>query len=220
MDTSHIVDLLEDPTSQAEGLHLLDTLLTELVPDIVTWRKTLDMSPKLQRLLRSQDSFETNLTQALLEVYTTHDESLLLTANRLLQGLLLLHPELRNIFSRQKNMRLIIESLALSKLVELDVSIVSLLIHILLKKESNFRVFEKNDGCGTIIKKLKLDNALTKTVGNGPLTQQDLNFKVIEFLVFYFEEDGLLLEEKVAFFREDFDGIDELVESLDELKNL
>lgn len=263
-----IIDNLElkDKIHITHGLKDLDELLSQLVPSVISWRKNPNnaKTEDLTNLINLQNSLGFNITNALLEVYLylindiNIDIDLILTTNRLLQGLLLIHPDSRKIFNRLKNMRLVLSFLELpnnesesGKVLESDlsskhvnieitISFMSLLIHILLKSLKNFRVFEENEGCSIIIKKLKLTASLTNpqtntgtNVPNKVLNQQDLNFKIIEFLIFYLIDEStsgittdndkiptLSVKEKAEFFRPEFFGIDDLIDNLNDLKNL
>lgn len=304
-----IIDCLEDESTARirVGLDDLDELLQQLVPYIRAWRQNPNgiKHPKLVQFESLQDLFESNITNALLLVYNyllrhLDDAStplrvyfpMILTANRLLQGILLIHPNSRNIISRAKNMKLILSFLQLphdssgqedifneedgnhtdedddhnnknkernhnrkisgssshsngntnSISIEVSISFISLLIHILLKNLQNFRVFEDNDGCAIVIRKLELTTSISDTqptsspsLPNKIFNQQDLNFKIIEFLVFYLIDETEIfphqnnthnklkirsLKEKAEFFRPEFLGIDDLIEHLNHLKNL
>ncbi|KAK7675957.1 hypothetical protein QCA50_021092 [Cerrena zonata] len=107
---------------------------------------------------------------------------------------------------------------------------------------SVLRVFEDNDGCAIVIRKLELTTSISDTqptsspsLPNKIFNQQDLNFKIIEFLVFYLIDETEIfphqnnthnklkirsLKEKAEFFRPEFLGIDDLIEHLNHLKNL
>ncbi|KAK6204801.1 cell division protein Cdc14 [Scheffersomyces amazonensis] len=190
-------------------------------------------------LISSQDSFQYNLVSALLGYYKVVNRDLskididtALLANRLLQGLLLIHPNSRKLFHRPSNMRVILELLEKSE-ISLGISLISTLIHILLKDFTNFRVFEANNGCSIIIKRFKLSSfdinqkqTTYSTFKSKRYNQQDLNFKIIEFLLFYLIDERRIntnfktLEQKSNLFRKDFPEIDDLIDSLNELNDL
>lgn len=119
--------------------------------------------------------------------------------------------------------------------VDLTVSFISLLIHILLKNARNIRVFESNKGHCVLMEKLRLSEPLLPNLvaSSGVSGQQDLNFKIVEFLVFYLVDEkeadfhdssaGVPLrsvKDKAALIRPSFEGIDDLVANLGELKTV
>lgn len=235
---------------QNEGLDALDVLLHELLPHVTSQRKNPNARhPDLTAFIVSQDSVECNLATALVDLYKEHSEmalssqKMLLRTNRLLQGLLLIHPPSRRVFSRKAHMGLIIGYLRLpndeesenSVPVELTVSFISLLIHILLKNARNLRVFEDQKGYSVLMEKLLLSDTLSPGLAapSRVAGQQDLNFKIIEFLVFYLVDENetdfretcagislLSVKDKAALIRPSFDGIDDLISNLDELKTV
>ena len=264
------------------GLDSLEALLRELIP-YINDNSVSEKSP-LSSFIALQDSFQYNLTALLLNIYRVSApgspglESQILKANTLLQGLLLLHPASRKLFSRRENMNLILVPLrkANDPSINLSISLISTLVHILLKNLGNFRMFEKCGGCTTVIEHLNLlaleqqneqqqqqqqqqqqglssgiaaqnddDNPISNlttlsfhtamsndTIKLKASQQQDLNFKLIEFLIFYlvdekevnFDDDTnasqLSIALKTDLFRNQFPEIDLLVENLNELKNV
>lgn len=237
----NITDQLESEDGVADGLQQLDRLLVQLIPSIKTWRKTGTKPQDLATFTQLQDRLESNIASSLLPLYRRFqyelndtDTSLVITTNRCLQGLLLIHPESRKLFHKAQNMRLVLSMVKNDAGVMgygVAVSLLSLLIHILLRSLKNFRVFEQNDGCEIVIEKLRLGQSLAHE--SPSVDQQNLNFKIIEFLVFYLvDETGddlgfepgpcpkLTLDEKADLFRPFFVGIDDLIENLNDLKNL
>lgn len=192
-------------------------------------------SEELKLFLKLQDNFQFNIASHLLNYYK-HVQEIdddILTCNRLLQGLLLIHPASRKLFNRDLNMKLMIGFLDDDRLfIRVTISFISTIIHILLKDLRNFRVFEANNGCSLLIRKFNLSSfdpktSLNSSSAEGTLTQQNLNFKIIEFLIFYMIEEDMIpnevtksIAEKSALFRDDFPEIDSLVENLSELKDL
>ncbi|CAH2354700.1 hypothetical protein CLIB1423_18S01728 [[Candida] railenensis] len=283
---THVIENLEASSdsngclSQANrnGLDSLGALLKELIP-YINDNSVSEKSP-LSSFVALQDSFQYNLTASLLNVYKVSapgspgSENHILKANTLLQGLLLLHPASRKLFSRRENMNLILSPLrkANNPSINLSISLISTLVHILLKNLGNFRMFEKCGGCTTVIEHLNLlaleqqneqqhqrisdgsaspatqhddDNPISnsttlsfhtamsnETIKLRASQQQDLNFKLIEFLIFYlvdekevnFDDDTsaskLSIGSKTDLFRDQFPEIDSLVENLNELKNV
>jgi hypothetical protein len=251
------------------GLSALDALLRSLVPYVEPAAAERDAAP-LRQFCQLQDTFDHNLTAALLHVYrrlaaaprSAAAEAELLQCNRLLQGLLLLHPPSRNLFARRANMALILAFLrptpaqpapaqpaptpptppaasaapAVAPLTPpfptatAAALLVLTLIHILLKNLPNFRTFEQCDGCALVISHLNLVALARAGAAAGAAdTQQLLNFKLIEFLVFYLVDESQnfapgaqtrLVAAKIDLFRGAFPEIGLLVENLADLKNM
>ncbi|RLV86284.1 hypothetical protein JA9_004465 [Meyerozyma sp. JA9] len=214
------------------GVTELNDFLASLVPYVATARNSSTKHPSLARFLALQDGFQHNLASRLLCVYrytnaaVVHDENymeIILKTNRLLQGLLLLHPDSRSVFSSASNMSCVLQFVTRKDLPSgLMVSFVSTLIHILLKKSKNMRQFEQLNGCTAVIQHLAL-SSLTEAPQEHS-QQQELNFKIIEFLLFYFIDESplppprLSTAEKIELFRPGFAHIDVLVRNLDDLR--
>lgn len=100
-DIIEIIDLLtsnELPTI-SQGLNELNNLLSSLIPFIKQYQTTSSISSKLEQFENLQNSFQYNLAQHLVPLYSYDlnvDQFLL--CNKLLQGLLLIHPNSRSIF--------------------------------------------------------------------------------------------------------------------------
>lgn len=248
------------------GLSALDALLRSLVPYVEPAPAERDAAP-LRQFGLLQDTFDHNLTAALLHVYrrlaaaprTAAAEAELLRCNRLLQGLLLLHPPSRNLFARRANMALILAFLRPAPALPAPTPpaalpaptppaapavatptppfptataaalLVLTLIHILLKNLHNFRTFEQCDGCALVISHLNLVALAAGTAAGAADTQQLLNFKLIEFLVFYLVDEShnfapgaqtRLVAAKIDLFRGAFPEIGLLVDNLADLKNI
>ncbi|KAI5951877.1 hypothetical protein KGF54_004952 [Candida jiufengensis] len=245
-DISVIIELLESQNAKQinKGLSLLENLLRNLLPTIENSFTTIHASrssntqqSQLNQFLSLQDNFSYNLTSVLISIYNQRlSTEEILSCNKLIQGLLLLHPQSKTIFNKKQNMKLILNLLKYNSSnqnqnLNIIISTISTLIHILIKNYKNYRIFESLSGCKLIIENLKLnsinDLTLNDTSKNNSLSiiQQNLNFKIIEFLMFYTIDeidnpDPKSLEEKISFFKEEFPEIDSLVESLNELINL
>lgn len=211
---SQILQLIEGLDEDASTVTKIDELLARLLPSIEKLHVSRYVSPELQLFLDLQDDFRTNLTSALVEVYRNDEWNTeqVLVANRVLQGLLMIHPALRVVFHRQRNMASIIKYLGHEDM-EVAKSTIITLIHVMINDLQNFRMFESAGGCSALIKRFDLDRQ----------DQQNLNYKVIEFLLFYLvdEEGGpeaLTGAQKLELFRSDFADIDWLVESLNDMK--
>ncbi|EER34758.1 predicted protein [Candida tropicalis MYA-3404] len=224
-DIIEIIDLLtsnELPTI-SQGLNELNNLLSSLIPFIKQYQTTSSISSKLEQFENLQNSFQYNLAQHLVPLYSYDlnvDQFLL--CNKLLQGLLLIHPNSRSIFNLSKNMKYVIDLLESNLNIKLTISLISTLIHILLKNFENYRVFEKLNGCSVLIKHFKLSSFEKIQDGNEEFNN-NLNFKIIEFLMLYLLEEpkgGKSINEKSQFFVKDFPEIDSLIENLSQLYNL
>lgn len=217
------------------ALTSLDGLLKSLLPQIETHKRS---GNGLQKFLKLQDNFRFNIVSHMVRpldyIYTHLDDVPLETVvlyNRLLQGLLLVHPASRACFTNSVEMTKIIQFVGLDNgktPFEITITFISTLLHILLKNLENFRVFEACNGCSIIIKKLNLSEfALPKDNSSKIANQQMLNFKVIEFLLFYMSDEEPLdsndkrtVKAKSDYFRQDFPDIDNLIESLNNLKTI
>lgn len=240
------IDLLDstDIDDVKQGILNLDKTLSQLLPYIVNSRKNpqAQKNAKLVNFVNLQDNFQYNIVSHLIQFYkfvwldiNRVEGDIILTCNRVLQGLLLLHSNSRKIFNRANNMKTVLNFLQVSNStadeihlpIEITVSFISTLIHILLKDLTNFRVFEDNQGCSLVIKKLQLDH-FPPQKDLHPSKQQELNFKIIEFLIFYLTDEKDIpsttmkrsIQEKSSLFRLDFPEIDSLVENLNDLKNI
>lgn len=218
----------QDLDSFKSAISKLHHLLVSILPLIETYRKfPITSNNRLNKFIKLQDNFRHNLTSQLIkshdwiyqQVNQIDDETILLY-NRLLQGLLLIHPPSRTCFSNNQEMTKLIRFIELENPIvsfEITISFISTLLHVLLKNLDNFRVFETCNGCSIIIKKLNLSMA----------NQQMLNFKIIEFLLFYLSDEDALefshkksISDKSNYFRNDFPDIDNLVLSLNDLKTI
>lgn len=220
----------------ALGILSLEQLLLGLVSSVRKLHTTGVQDTKLAAFVTLQDNFQYNLTDALISAYHTlqHETlntSTLYLANRLLQGILLIHPDSRALFGRRKNMELMLSFLDPENpayLVEMCISFVSLFIHMLLKSRRNMRVFEACGGCLRVIRHLHI--SLDPRDASRNLLQQNLHFKVIEFLIFYLTEEKdlqdqasvptLTVAQKADLFRPEFPEIEDLIENLNDLTRL
>lgn len=234
------------------GLKALNELLKSMLPMIedkrrlMTINATTNRHNTIDRFIKLQDNFRYNITLNMvkyLEWMYEHveelDTQLIVLYNRLLQGLLLVHSQSRSIFSNTKEIAQILKFIEKDNTdfpYEITISFITTLLHVLLKNLDNFRIFEQCKGCSIIIRKLKISDFSVpeKSIDNKSNTsktasQQMLNFKIIEFLIFYLsDEDNLpeynhnkkTVKEKSDFFREDLPDIDNLIESLNDLNNI
>lgn len=219
------------------ALGTLDSLLVSLVPSLRKLQNSGTTDTRLAALVALQDNFQHNLVAALVAAYRTFDaepdlveESTLSLANHLLQGMLLIHPDSRRLFARRSTMALMLSFLSAEHplhLLDMCILFVSLLVPMLLKNLRNVRVFEACGGCLLVIRQLQF--ASTEAL-HAP-QQQNLHFKVIEFLIFYLSDESdltrlpenagvptLTIQEKAELFRADFPGIDDLIAHLNDLR--
>ena len=252
------------------GLEQTHQLLMSLLPSIKQYQNLLmntnnnsaslmynqrhiKQNRDLQQLIQfqiSQDNFQYNLIQYLLPIYDKYKLSLndYLLSNQIIQGILLIHPNSKRIFNiNQHNMKIILDLLdgcnnkdTTNDNIKLSISLISTLIHVLLKNYDNYRIFENLNGCSILIKHFKLssfenindqNNTNTNTNSNNNNNEDEelnnnLNFKIIEFLMLYLSEEidnsggGKSIQEKSQFFINDFPEIDSLIENLNQLNNL
>lgn len=229
-----IADVIHKLTSRSypqiiEGLSMLEPILQSLVPSVKASHQTQVMDSKLSAFIALQDSFQFNLVIAFLDVYDYFGANPkevqpchILNANHHVCGLLLIHRDSRKLFERERNMQLILSlldkrhSLSTPKVC---VSLLSLLVHILVKSSHNLRTFEKMQGCEIIGQHLQFTEESCPSL-------EELSLKVVEFYIFYLtDEKGLegktrSIEEKANFLRPDFPGIDELLRNLENLNTL
>lgn len=238
--------LLSDNVGEIRvALDSLDAFMHEMVSSIKKYHNGSSADSRLLAFLQSQDNFQYNLALAFVSVYRTISESAsesgsksdsrvqietILLANKLLLGILLIHPSSRTTFGIKRNMKLVILFLDPENpyfLIEICISFMSLLIHILLQNVKNMRVFEQCGGCQKILRHLeplahRKDSELASA-------RQHLYFKVIEFLIFYLTDESELaggpgktrtIEEKASLVRPEFPGIDDLIDNLNDLTSL
>ncbi|CAK9435400.1 uncharacterized protein LODBEIA_P01270 [Lodderomyces beijingensis] len=245
-DISYIIDHLDSSSEKdiLQGLDLLDQFLFNLVPEIQLHVDNFTHSDQLRAFIKLQDNAALNVVSYLAKIYNrelANDQ--LVKLNRTVQGCLLIHPASRAIFNRAKNMTRLLNVLHESNDIAVSITLVSTLIHIVLDEYENFRTFERCGGCGVLIRHLKLNsidefpqskppNHSSPISSSSPSSsttaisnQQNLNFKIIEFLMLYMTEEpdnthGLTVKEKSKLFEKDCPEIDLLVESLIELNKL
>lgn len=219
------------------GVNEVDQLLRSLASSIQKLHTSGSMDSRLASFVSLQDNFQYNLSSALLSAYRDILQAsdsprieTILKINTCLMGLLLVHPESRNIFGKKANMLVILGFLDPDNewyLLEICASFVSLLIHILLFNLRNMRVFEACGGCLTIIHLLQYSPAESKELDTQAALQQNLHFKVVEFLIFYMTDEkefgdsgGVPMRsvaEKASFIKPDFPAIEDLIDTLNDL---
>lgn len=222
---------LDDLASLLDAVWECEAHLSSMIPSFKKYCRTGTSDPRLTAFLRSQNGVNENLAAALLSILPRLSRSakpeicaVIVLANHLLLGILLVHDELRRLFGRMSNMKAVLHFLEEDG-YQLDVSIscISLLIHILLKDLKNMRTFEACGGGHTVLRHLHQELADLDD------HHQKLHFKVIELLVLYLTNEKeiqrssdsdvgrLSTLEKAALLRPDFPGIDSLVASINDL---
>lgn len=121
--------------------------------------------------------------------------------------------------------------------IEAAITLVTTLIHVLTNDFHCFRTFEQCNGCTILIKHFFVDASIFnihKSISSPSVDVsseciyrfQDLNFKLIEFLIFYYHEEEYETEsrfeiktdaEKSDMFRPNFPYIDNLIENFNKL---
>ncbi|KAG7192931.1 uncharacterized protein KQ657_001388 [Scheffersomyces spartinae] len=215
-----IIELLESDKHEivVSGLDKLESVLSDLVPLIRNG--SIENNP----FVTLQDTFDHNIASHLVSVYDSlakeEDEDLLIRliqCNTLLQGLLLVHPRSRVIFHQNSNMKAILEVLDLTSDIDVLISIVSTIVHIILKDLDNYRSFERCGGCIKVMRKFDLTNQ----------AKSDLNYKIIEFLIVYLIDEEALnptktqkksISEKAQLLEPEFAEIHHLIANLNDLK--
>lgn len=221
-----IIDLLDsgELDTVSRGVDQLDELLYQLLPAIKQYHHQQQQNETIDAFIKLQDNFQYNLAGYLLNYYRLQDDAIIIKCNQCLQGLLLLHKPSKKLFHRKSNLQLIIRTLQNGSNIDTIISTITTIIHILLKDLTNFRNFEDLNGCSIIIKYLNFDKMIEP---RQDLQEQKLNFKIIEFLIFYLiDETNMVnlgptksIEEKSNLFKHEFPEIDQLIKSLRELNH-
>lgn len=215
------------------SLTALEAYLASLSPSLEQFSKTNTLDLRLNALIALQDSFQYNVVSLLLEALaylgqsaSPGETSQLLLLNHCMCGMLLIHSDSRKLFERRTNMDLVLS--LLDKLhpfctPKVCISVLSLLVHVLVKSSANLRVFEAAEGCKIVSQHLHVINA---SAGETEPGTEDLSLKVVEFFIFYLtDESGLegqtrSIKYKADILRPHFAGIDELLRNLEEITTL
>ncbi|KAJ4396248.1 hypothetical protein N0V93_000467 [Gnomoniopsis smithogilvyi] len=135
-----------------------------------------------REFFKLQDGFQwniaTRLIQTLDKLYAKSDDGsldlLMLSALDSLQGVLLLHPSSRNLFSRVQSMNLLLDLLEPINCPAIQSATLLVLVVALLETPRNTRTFEQLDGLLTV-----------SSIFKSRSTARDVKFKTMEFLYFY-----------------------------------
>lgn len=224
-----------DPDIVESGVQDLHELLKSLAPSIQKLHATGSIDSRLSSFISLQDNFQYNLCSELLPAYKKLAESSSRNAaiyskmNTALMGLLLIHPDSRKVFGRTANMLLILSFLDPANThfePKSCHSFVSLLLHILLRNLRNMRIFEECGGCLILIRLLQPSSEQENSSPVVTEAQQNLHFKVVEFLIFYMTDetelkDGTVpvrtIAEKIGFIKPEFPAIEDLIDNLNSL---
>lgn len=246
-----------DPQDTHHGIKGLYALLQSLGPLISSSRAFPATTNSVYSIFCDlQSDFEYNTTFRIIQYYrliarlgvrsvAVRD---IILCNSLLQGLLLIHPRSRALFSVPDCMTIFIDLLAGKNnfydnvstfgVLEIQTSFVQTLIHVLLKNISNYRMFEACGGCAQVIKlfrlvtpmqslPLEIRDLATPSPEDVNSQQQNLNFKIIELLIMYMADESVLddeashktVQEKCSLFEPYFPEINSLVDNLNILKS-
>ncbi|KAK3685789.1 cell division protein Cdc14 [Podospora appendiculata] len=138
--------------------------------------------PAFREFFKLQDGFEWNIAQRLLPTLDWlvarggdgQYDLLVVNALDLIQGVLLLHPPSKVLFSRSMHMNLLLDLIEPVNCPAVQCATIITLVVALLDSPQNTRVFERLDGLLTITSLFK-DNEMPREV----------RFKLTEFLYFY-----------------------------------
>ncbi|KAI9662083.1 MAG: hypothetical protein M1829_006222 [Trizodia sp. TS-e1964] len=121
--------------------------------------------PAFREFFKLQEGFEWNYGQNDLLILATLD---------LIQGVLLLHPPSRSLFSREIYMNLLLDLLDPTNCPAIQSLTLLVLVCVLLEQPSNTRTFETLDGLLTIASLFKSRS-----------TSREVKLKLLEFIYFY-----------------------------------
>ncbi|GMM34687.1 hypothetical protein DASC09_020120 [Saccharomycopsis crataegensis] len=137
--------------------------------------------------IKLQNSFEYNIATGMIfclnqfNIKTNnkgniYPQEFILLAHKVLQGVLLLHPESRNLFFREANMKLLLSFLVNYKhyMPSVQCSAVQTFVCCLVRSVKNLRKFETLGGV-----------EITCNLFNKKSTSKEVKLKILEFLFFY-----------------------------------
>ncbi|POS73169.1 hypothetical protein DHEL01_v208437 [Diaporthe helianthi] len=135
-----------------------------------------------REFFKLQDGFQWNIAMRLIQTLDrllakSDDGSmdlLMLSALDSLQGVLLLHPPSRLLFSREQSMNLLLDLLEPVNCPAIQAATLLVLVVALLETPRNTRAFENLDGLLTV-----------SSIFKSRSTARDVKFKTMEFLYFY-----------------------------------
>ncbi|KAK0387178.1 hypothetical protein NLU13_5491 [Sarocladium strictum] len=142
----------------------------------------LSRDPAFQEFFKLQEGFEWNVATRLVGTLDRllaqggdgSNDLLILSALDLIQGLLLLHPPSKSLFSREQNMNLLLDLLEPVNCPAIQSATLLTLVTALISHPLNTRTFEALDGLLTVTSLFKSRS-----------TSREVKLKLVEFLYFY-----------------------------------
>lgn len=194
-----------DPATVNDGLQRLDALLGELCVKNLkryninirntrhhnnrrkNWRVPNEDDELFGEFIQLQKTFDLNICNAMVYCLSQfnlktnnrnniYPQEFIVLVNRILQGVLLLHPPSRMIFYRDCNMKLLISYLIYFKYYDpvVTCSIIQTIVCVLVRSVKNIRQFERFNGIKIICE-----------LFNQRKTRKEIKLKILEFLFFY-----------------------------------
>ncbi|KAI6784411.1 cell division cdc14 [Emericellopsis cladophorae] len=142
----------------------------------------LTRDPAFREFFKLQEGFEWNVASRLISTLDRllaggsdgQNDLLILSALDLIQGLLLLHPPSKTLFSREQNMNLLLDLLEPYNCPAIQSATLLTLVTALIDTPRNTRAFEALDGLLTVTSLFKSRS-----------TAREVKLKLVEFLYFY-----------------------------------
>ncbi|KAI9891558.1 MAG: hypothetical protein M1814_002681 [Vezdaea aestivalis] len=162
------------------------SIASPLSPATTSQQKELNSlkdDPAFREFFKLQEGFEWNLAIRIINCLdkllgkgsTGQNDLLIVSALNVLQGILLLHPPSRALFSRDIYMNLLLDLLDSPSCPAVQSGTLSVLVTALLNQPANTRAFESLDGFLT----------LTAVLHQRSETSRDVRTKLAEFVSFY-----------------------------------
>ncbi|VUC28542.1 unnamed protein product [Clonostachys rosea] len=142
----------------------------------------LSRDPAFREFFKLQEGFEWNVSMRLIGTLDRlmakggdgQNDLLILSSLDLIQGVLLLHPPSKSLFSREQNMNLLLDLLEPYNCPAIQSATLLTLVVALIDTPSNTRTFESLDGLLTVTSLFKSRS-----------TAREVKLKLVEFLYFY-----------------------------------
>ncbi|KAF4943807.1 hypothetical protein FGADI_13147 [Fusarium gaditjirri] len=142
----------------------------------------LSRDPAFREFFKLQEGFEWNVAMRLISTLDRlmakggdgGNDLLILSALDLIQGVLLLHPPSKSLFSREQNMNLLLDLLEPFNCPAIQSATLLTLVTALIETPINTRTFESLDGLLTVTSLFKSRS-----------TAREVKLKLVEFLYFY-----------------------------------
>ncbi|KFA66341.1 hypothetical protein S40285_01243 [Stachybotrys chlorohalonatus IBT 40285] len=142
----------------------------------------LSQDPAFREFFKLQEGFEWNVAMRLIGTLDRlmakgsdgQNDLLILSALDLIQGVLLLHPPSKTLFSREQNMNLLLDLLEPINCPAIQSATLLTLVVALIDTPINTRTFENLDGLLTVTSLFKSRS-----------TSREVKLKLVEFLYFY-----------------------------------